>query len=244
MWFGRRSNMSRSARLVAGGRDGLCDSRLPLRAVEKYCLRAGLPIPTSPAVRPDDSRHRFGGGARPYVSRRISGTVARDAPAAFFGSVSHGAQGRPDSPRPTRPPGWKTRRPPDDRCSPTVNRRAAAARRILPTLSDAFQDAAKRPVAVPAAAAQLSPPPVESSRGPTDAGCRADHPSRRRRRQHRPRRDVLPRREGGPHRATLARWGEKREAGADEPWRPCAPLVTLEAATCRQGGLRHRGCVP
>ena len=37
----------------------------------------------------------------------------------------------------------------DCRCAPTVNRRAAAARRILPTLSDAFQDAAKRPVAVP-----------------------------------------------------------------------------------------------
>ena len=46
-------------------------------------------------------------------------------------------------------PEWETRRRPDDRCAPTVNRRAAAARRILPTLSGAFQDAAKRPAAVP-----------------------------------------------------------------------------------------------
>ena len=28
---------------------------------------------------------------------------------------------------------------------------------------------------------------------------------------------------GGPRRASLARWGEKREAGADEPRRSCAP---------------------
>ena len=35
-----------------------------------------------------------------------------------------------------------------------------------------------------------------------------------------PWRDVLPRREWGPRRASLARWGEKREAGADGSRRP------------------------
>jgi hypothetical protein len=78
-----------------------------------------------------------------------------------------------------------------------VNRGATAARRILPTLSGAFQDAAKRPAAVPCGGGVVSPPPVERPDGPTDSGCRANHLSRRRQRQHSPRRGVLPRREAG-----------------------------------------------
>ncbi len=52
---GSVSRPDRVSRLCASrgrGRDGLSDSGLPLRAVEKRCLRGGLPIPTAPAVRP------------------------------------------------------------------------------------------------------------------------------------------------------------------------------------------------
>ncbi len=65
----------------------------------------------------DDSRHRFGVGMRPYVSRRISGAVARSAAAAFFGSVRHGAQGRLDSPRPPRLRTERRHVPRGDRCA-------------------------------------------------------------------------------------------------------------------------------
>ena len=153
-------------------------------------------------------------GMRPYGSRRISGAVARSAPAAFFGSVRHGAQGRPDSPRPHGSGLRDAISLATIEVRATVNRGAAAARRILPTLSGAR----RMPQNVPERSLRRRrgfATTVEPPGGPTDAGCHASHPARRRRRQ--------PSRRRGFCRVA------KREAGVDKG-RSCAPGLTVHAA--------------
>ena len=133
---------------------------------------------------------------RSYIWRRISGAVAPGAAAAFFGSVSHGAQGRPDSPRPPRP-GLRDATSLVDIDVHAVNRWAVAARRILPTLSGACRRPQNVPQRSPAAAARFRHYPSRNPAvQPIPAGAGMIF-SRRRQRQHSPRRDVLPRREAG-----------------------------------------------
>ena len=180
------------------GRNGLSDSGLPLRAVEKM----------QPPRKPSDPDGACRTSGRQPASVRRRSTSERLAANQWrrhswrSGSIFRHSESRRSRSAPTRPGrhGLGLR----DATSlvaidvrAAVNRGAAAARRILPTLSGAFQDAAKRPVAVRCGGGAVSPPPVERSGGPTDAGCRADRHSRRRQRQHSPRRDVLPRREAG-----------------------------------------------
>ena len=211
------------------------ESGLPLRAVEKCSLRGGLPIPTAPAVRPDDSRHRFGVGMRPCVSRRISGAVARSAPAAFFGTCESRRSRSARLAQAATAPGLRDATSlAGDRCACGGDSWGRRGSSDPADLERRVRAAAKRPAAVPYGGGAVSPLPAEKPGGPTDSGCRANRPSRRRQRQHSPRRDVLPRREWGPRRACLARWGEKREAGAGETRRPvragrecCEPLRAL-----------------
>ena len=214
--FALAMRVSRLCASPSRGRIGLDDSGLPLRAVEKCSLRGGLPIPTAPAVRPDDSRHRFGGGARPHASRRISGAVARGATAAFFGTVNHGAQGRLDPPRPPRPRTERHHVPRPDRCGTGGESRGRRGSSDPADLERPCRMPQKSR-SVPSGGGADSPPTVERSGGPTDAGCRADRPSRRQQTSAHP---------------AEGRFAASR-SGRQEPMRrrPRTPSVTPDKAT-------------
>ena len=100
--------------------------------------------------------------------------------------------------RPPRPRMQRRHVPRGDRCACGGESWGRRGSSDPADLERRVQDAAKRPVAVTCGGGAASPPPVERFGGPTDAGCRADRPSRRRQRQHSPRRDVCPVANGVP----------------------------------------------
>ena len=122
----------------------LCASR-ESGAVSAWAIRTSrlAPRKNAPCAESSRSRRRLPYSGRQPASVRPPGTSARRAAnrrrrrtrrsGSVFGSPRHGAQGRPDSPRPPRP------RPRDARslghrgANRRGNRGAAAARRVLPT---------------------------------------------------------------------------------------------------------------
>ena len=149
----------------------------PLRGVENRPTAAG-------------SRHGVGSGAPSVVPASVGppgapnviGESAPTPPATAAGRFTHFAvtplRSRPAPPSPLRlgPIGNSQAR----------HRRAAQGERIRSTLSAATRERGKTlPERLRSGGPADSSPAVESLRGRTDAGCRADHPRGRRHRQPR-----------------------------------------------------------